>query len=62
MGYINTDFARSLRIVLTGAGLETPLATLHELRTVYTLEDFFYFLRVMKNHSEEVKEELNRLN
>jgi len=45
---------------LTGGGLDTPLATLHELRTIYTIDDFFYFLRVMRNHNEEVKEEMDR--
>jgi hypothetical protein len=47
---------------LTGGGLETPLATLHELKTVYTYEDFFYFLDVIQKHNAEVKRQIDNMN
>lgn len=48
-------------MVVTGAGLEAPLATMHELRTIYTLEDFYNFLNIMSNHSIEMKAEYDRI-
>ncbi len=47
---------------MTGAGLERPLATYHELKTIYTLEDLFYFLEMMSKHNAEVKEAYDKMN
>jgi hypothetical protein len=57
-----TDWERLIRVVVVGSGLEKPLATYHELKTIYTLEDLFYFLEIMSKHNAEVKAAYDKMN